>query len=400
MGTTLRSGIWRMELDLRNEADQGPVVLPFRFDLAHDKGQWSMRIHNGNERLVVDEISLEADSVRIRLPLFDSEFVGVRQGDSLITGRWFNYMKGPNYSIPFVAKAGDAPRFPLAHQGTTDLTGTWKTRFGPVCCDSSMALGLFQQTGDIVTGTFATETGDHRYLEGVVRNDTLLLSAFNGMQASLFVAALRNDTLHGKAYGGTHWREAWTATHNDGFKLRNEDSLTFLKEGYSMVDFRFTDLNGDTVSPKDANRQGKVLIVQIMGSWCPNCMDEAVVLQEMYNKYHGAGLEVVGVAFERSPTEHQALEGLDRFKQHLGIRYPICYVGSTAKENVAAKVPFLDRVMSYPTSITIGRDGRVHRIHTGFYGPGTGAFHAAFRRELERELNTLLNEPSGRAAVR
>lgn len=397
--TTLRAGLWRMELDMRNDSDTVPVSLPFRFDLAFTQGRWAMRIHNGTERFAVDEIGINGDSIRIRMPLFDSEFLGRIEGDSLITGSWVNYLKGPGYAIPFVARAGDRPRFAEGRDPSASLSGKWKTLFGSACCDSSMALGLFQQNGDTVTGTFATETGDHRYLEGVLHGDTLRLSAFNGAQASLFVAVLRNDTLAGHAYGGLHWRKPWSATRSPGFKLRDEDSLTFLKEGHDMIDFSFTDLSGGSISPKDARHAGRVVMVQVMGSWCPNCMDESVVLQEMYDKYQHAGLEVIGVAFERHASKDRAEAALLRFKEHLGIRYPICYVGNTSKENVVAQLPFLDRIMSFPTSITIGRDGRVRRIHTGFYGPGTGEYHAAYRRELERELNTLLGEPTGRAAL-
>ncbi len=398
--TSLRAGLWHMEMDMRNDSDTAAVQLPFRFDLAHTDGRLVMRIHNGVERFAVDEIAIHGDSIRIRMPLFDSEFMGRIQGDSLFSGIWRNHLKGPDYVIPFVAQAGDRPRFADGSAPAASLTGKWKTRFGPACCDSSLALGLFEQNGDTVTGTFATETGDHRYLEGVFHGDTLRLSAFNGAQASLFVATLRNDTLVGQAYGGLHWRKPWSATRAPGFQLRDEDSLTFLKEGHDMVDFSFTDLSGGSVSPKDDRHSGRVVLVQVMGSWCPNCVDESVVFQEMYAKYQHAGLEVIGVAFERHASKDRAMAALSRFKQHLGIRYPICYVGNTSKENVVAQLPFLDRIMSFPTSITIGRDGRVRRIHTGFYGPGTGEYHAAYRRELEREINALLDEPTGSAALR
>ena len=51
--------------------------------------------------------------------------------------------------------------------------------------------------------------------------------------------------------------------------------------------------------------------------------------------------------------------------------------------------------MSYPTCIFIGRDGMVRRIHTGFYGPGTGAErYAAYSRDIELFVTDLLKEPA------
>ena len=59
-----------------------------------------------------------------------------------------------------------------------------------------------------VTGTFLTETGDYRYLEGVVDGDSLKLSCFDGSHAFLFHAALDQDSFRGRFWSGTHWDRA------------------------------------------------------------------------------------------------------------------------------------------------------------------------------------------------
>lgn len=391
----LRLGAWHAELDITSPDDTIPVRMPFLFDITADgAGALVMVVRNGSERITVPDLHIRADSVHIRMPLYDSEFLCVRHGDSLLTGEWRNHLRGEDYALPFRAIAGDRARFEHQPAPAMDITGEWRTLIYSSCCDPAPALGLFTQQRDgLLTGTFATETGDHRFLEGVVRGDSMLLSVFNGFQANLFVGHWRNDSLVGTAFWGRHGRDRWEAVRDPGYRLRPADSLTFLKEGYDMVALELTDLEGRTVSPQDTAHKGRVVIVQVLGSWCPNCVDESQMLQEFVDKYGDDGLRVIGVAFERHPTAERAVAALERFRDHLGLRYPICYAGSTKKEVVAEKLPFLDRVMSFPTSITIGRDGKVRRIHTGFYGPGTGAHYTAFKQETAQFLQELLAEP-------
>jgi peroxiredoxin len=381
-----------MELALVDPAAQRTHQLHFLFDLERVDTTWRMHIHNGEETIIVDEITARGDSLHIRMPLYDSEFHGRVVNDSTITGAWHNYLKGPDYRIAFTARAGAAARF--ASTGGPTVAGQWEAHFG--ADHGTPAIGLFHQDADgRVTGTFATETGDRRFLEGTMSGDSLFLSAFNGSQAFLFKAALRNDSLKGHFWSGIHYQEPWLARRNPSFKLRNEDSLTFLKEGYDMVDFHFPGIDGGDVSPKDAAHRDNVLLVQVMGSWCPNCVDESLLLNELYTAHHANGLDVLALAFERAPTQEKAISALKRFRDELGVQYPIAYAGMANKDTIAAKLPFLEQMMSYPTCVFIGRDGRVRRIRTGFYGPGTGAErYAAYKRDLERFVVGLLEEPA------
>lgn len=383
-----RTGMWRMELDLNG------VLLPFLFELVEsDNGDWTMHVHNGEEDIVVNDIVVLGDTLLVRMPLFDSEFRGLRQGDSILTGYWYNYLKGPEYRIPFIARAGALSRFPGDKDATTGIDGTWEVHFDGNSPDAYNAIGIFKQGHDgLLSGTFVTETGDYRYLEGVTRNDSLLLSCFDGSHAFLFHAALRGDSLHGRFWSGTHWQEPWVAVRNPDYRLRNADSLTFLREGYDMVDFRFPDLDGNIVSPNDERFRGRPLMIQVMGSWCPNCVDEARLLNDMYAQYHERGLEVVAVAFEKHDDPERALAGLRRFREVLGVKYPIVYAGLATKEVASEKLPFLDHIMSYPTCIFVDRKGAVRRIRTGFYGPGTGQHYENYKRNLGAFIEQLLAE--------
>ncbi len=389
-----RTGQWRMELDLAGNP------LPFLFDLQRvDSTDWIARIHNASEVIEVRDIELRGDTFLMRMPLFDSEFKGLLSSDSVITGHWHNYLKGPEYRVPFIAQAGRTHRFNGSAAGSTGFEGNWETHFSAGTKDAYDAIGIFDQHEDgTVTGTFVTETGDYRYLEGSVYQDSMKLSCFDGSHAFLFNAKLRGDSITGHFWSGTHWEEDWVAYRNPNFTLRDPDSLTFLKEGYDMAEFSFPDLDGTPVSPRDQRYKGKVLMLQIMGSWCPNCVDETVVLNELYETYATQGLEVVAVAFEKYPSTEKAIEGLKRFRSTLGVEYPILYAGQASKEHAAAKLPFLDRIMSYPTCIFVDRNGKVRRIRTGFYGPSTGEHFTNYTRNLRSFVEQLLNEPVAVAA--
>lgn len=391
-----QTGQWRMELDL------GGRLLPFQFDLNCDADStWTAHIHNASEDIVVNDVVQRGDSLFIRMPLFDSEFKALVRNDSLLEGTWVNHLKGPDYRIPFVARANNSYRFHESPDGRSPVSGSWETHFSSGTEDAYDAIALFEQDADgTVTGTFITETGDYRYLAGSVHNDSLYLSCFDGSHAFLFVAACTGDSLRGHFWSGTHWDEPWLAVRNPEFKLRDPDSLTALREGYDMVELRLPDLEGNMVSTHDARFKGKVLLVQIMGSWCPNCMDEASLLTEVHRTYTDRGLEVLAVAFEKYPEQARALEGLQRFRSVLGVEYPILYGGEATKEHVAATLPFLDHMMSYPTCIFVDRKGMVRRIRTGFYGPSTGEHYANYRRNLSSYIESLLAEPGSLAAVK
>jgi thiol-disulfide isomerase/thioredoxin len=395
--TSMRTGPWRMELDLRTARDSAPLTLPFLFTIAADSGVLAMAIHNGEEIIHVDDIRVAGDSIRIRLPLFDTEFIGTLSGDSLMSGQWHNHTKGPDHAIPFVARAGAQHRFGGTPASPAALEGTWACHFAPGSKDAYSAVGLFWSDGVRVMGSFGTESGDYRFLEGARIGDTLLLSGFDGSHAFLFSAQLRNDSLLGVFSSGKHGRERWVGVRDPNFHLRDPDSLTTLKAGHDRVHIRLPDLNGDTISLEDRRFVGRVRMVQIMGSWCPNCMDESRLLADVYRRHHGSGLDIVAVAFERGPDPGQAVERLQRYKERLAIPYDILYGGTTSKEVVANRLPFLEHLMSYPTCIFIDRQGRVRRIHTGFYGPGTGRYYEAYAQELEAFLRQLLAEPAPKA---
>lgn len=387
-GAHPRDGDWHAELDL------GEARLPFHFAITYDSaGRMAMEVRNAGERISISDTRLTSDSLIARMPIFETELRCRVLNDSTLTGEWANHLKGPEYRIPLKATRSGSARFGT-HEADVALrmSGSWETHFSSGTTDAYNAVGVFDAFDGGLGGTFLTETGDYRFLEGAARSDSLFLSCFDGSHAFLFKAHLRGDSLDGRFWSGTHWQEPWVAVRNPDYSLRDPDSLTLMRSGYEAIEFRFRDTEGVERSPSDYDVQGHPLIVHIMGSWCPNCADETKVLKEMHEKYAAHGLRIMAIAFEKQADEKRALEGLRRFKQVLAIPYPVLYGGPAAKDQAAARLPFLNRLISYPTCIFIDRAGRVRRIRTGFYGPGTGSYYADYRTKLDSFLQALVAE--------
>jgi thiol-disulfide isomerase/thioredoxin len=387
----IAAGMWRMTLHLNDSLD-----LPFNFEWTYtDAKKPKMIILNAEERIEVDEIRMEGDSVFIRMPLFDSEFrLLTKNKNSEFSGVWIKHGKNGDISMPARGCAGRDYRFNEENATGTpaNFEGKWQVTFSPKQGDkASPAIGLFKQEGKYITGTFATETGDYRYLEGAVINNKMLLSCFDGSHAYLFHGEMVNDKLQGTFYAGKSHQEPFEGVRNEQFELRSADALTYLNPGYKEVAFSFKNLEGKTVSLSDARYKNKPVIVQLMGSWCPNCMDEARLFSQLYKKYHGKGLEVIALAYEYSPDFEKAATAVRRHKQRLGCDYEFLITGVTP-DKAAASLPMLNHVMSFPTSIFIDKKGTVRRIHTGFYGPGTGDYYTKFVAETESLLNQLVTE--------
>jgi thiol-disulfide isomerase/thioredoxin len=387
----LKTGIWRMTFDLSGK------TLPVNFDLQSEANTLVANIYNGSEKIQSLPFLVRDDSVFFRLPIFESEFKARILNSGELSGAWFNYSRCCGYNLPIHAVHGQSQRFmdTAANNKPLDVAGKWKVTFSPGTEDQYMAIGLFEQKGQRVTGTFLTETGDYRYLDGNANNNGFSLSCFDGSHAFLFESNLKpgsSTELQGTFYSGKHWKEPWIAVRDEQFELTNPDSLTFIKPGYNGLSFTFPNLNRQDISFPSAAYENKVVIVQIMGSWCPNCMDETAYLKEVYGKYHAKGLEIISLCFERSDDFEIAAKNVANHRNHLQAPWEFLIAGNASKDKAAEVLPMLNHVMSFPTSIFIDRRGLVRKIHTGFYGPGTGSYYDRFVEKNQTFIEKLLSE--------
>jgi thiol-disulfide isomerase/thioredoxin len=385
--TDVKTGVWRATIEIQNQE------LPFNFELVDDSaGGYDVYLRNAAERLLLDEITVRNDSVDIALHIFDASIRAKIMGDSLKGLFIKNYEK--DYRIPFEAMHGQGYRFAKDTQQNEvpDYNGKYEVIFVDKS-DTTEAIGIFNQQGDSVTGTFLTPTGDYRYLQGNVVNGMMQLSTFDGNHAYLFKASKRSDgTLSGEYYSGKTHMEFWTARKNENAKLPDPESLTYLKPGYDRIEFSFPDVAGKKVTLEDDKFKNKVVILQLFGTWCPNCMDETRFLSPWYDQNKSRGVEIIGLAYERKDDFQYASERVRKMIGKLDVSYDFVIAGTNDKAKASETLPMLNRVAAFPTTIFIGKDGKVKKIHTGFSGPGTGPYYEEFVEDFNQTVNELLSE--------
>ena len=384
---SLAEGLWLAELTVMDDE-----ILPFNFKLnSNDLGHYQMEIYNAEELILVDEIEINNDSILIQFPVFEGYILGTFS-ENTIEGKFIK--ESLDRIVPFKATHGIKERFRDTKPSKENITGIWETEFEPNTEDSYPAKGIFVQKGDAVSGTIRTNTGDYRYLEGVMSGDSLKVSAFDGAHAFVFTAKVNDSSMYGAFYSGNHSKELFVAKRNEGYELINSDSLTFIKEGYDKFNFSFPNADGDMISLNDDRFKNKVTLVQIMGSWCPNCLDETKYYVEYLKQNPDIELEIVALAFEYAKTKEGAFKSVKRLTDRIGVEYPVLLAqfGSSDKALAQEKLPMLNHVLSYPTSIFIDKKGNVRKIHTGFNGPATGSKFVEFKKEFKRFVNVLVAE--------
>jgi thiol-disulfide isomerase/thioredoxin len=236
-----------------------------------------------------------------------------------------------------------------------------------------------------------TPTGDHRFLEGQVHGDELQLSTFAGGLAYLY--KFKVDTKGGLA--GEYWQglashEKVAAHRNEAATLDGAGKQTTMRDTTQPLNFTFPDVDGKPVSLRDPQFRGKVVLVTLGGTWCPNCHDEAKFLAPIYREYRGRGFEIIALMFERHGDFEKAARAVRGYRQDLNIEFPTLIAGLSETDEASRALPMLNGVYGYPTAILVGRDGRVFSIHTGFAGPATGRHYEEHAKEFRDEVEQLL----------
>ncbi|MFN8342858.1 MAG: TlpA disulfide reductase family protein [Cyclobacteriaceae bacterium] len=371
--------------------------IPFQFDVSHINGRVAVQLVNGEEHAPLDSAYWQNDSLRINIDLYDSYLIG-KASDGQFIGQLRRNYEG---SKPLSFQAAHQPdRFTV--RDTTELThaaGTWSVLLTSARDSSKRyTVGVFHQKGHLVTGTLLTTTGDYRYLDGVVDGNELKLSVFGGSSPMLLKGTLKGESLEGQFISpfGKTWL---SAVRSDTAHLPDPYSLTYLKKGTEQLDFTFPDLQGNPVSLKDPKYQGKVVIVTIMGNWCPNCIDEAGLLAPWYTRNKDRGVEIIGLTFERKDDLAYARARVAPLIRRFGITYDILIAGIANKTSASEKLPAVNAVLAFPTTFFIDRSGKVRKIHTGYTGPASGELYDEFVREFNDLTDQLLAEsPGGTAA--
>jgi thiol-disulfide isomerase/thioredoxin len=421
---------YSMPKDYLNRAT---ITLPQRPDLSIEFGlrfgdePRRVWLVNADEEIEVPVVTDDGETLTLRFDEYDSEIVCpiTHPRSRLFKGEWVK-RRGPAGAaneflrLPFETDPGPVcgtPWVEMIYDERSQRTlrrlksqPRWRVKFAD---DDDPAVLVFRPRTEPaavpadrffepVAATFLTTTGDYRYLTPKVAYEKITMSVFDGSHAFLFEATLQPDgTLKGDFWSGPTYHTTWTATPDPDAKLPDGFSLTTPVPGFDLSTLRYPGLDGvdrPLIAPPAKHGgavQGvkpKVRIIELFGTWCPNCKDAAAYLKELHAKYAPRGLEITALAFEVTGDRERDLRQLGVYRDRLGVPYAMLLAGTNDKKKALASFPAVEKIKAYPTFLFVDAAGKVRATYTGFSGPATGDEHTAMKGRFEKLIETMLAE--------
>lgn len=367
-------GKWDMELMIQEK------TIPFQLEF---KNPTDVELVNGAEVIPLS-YSRNKQSILIPIQGFDAN-LELNLKDGKLNGFWNRPSKVPPYHE--VVKGSPTsqpmrlPDYPLPFKWKMELIEK---------DESTDAILLFSAHQDGKYASILTPTGDYRYLTPNLDGDTLTLTGFDGVFAFYVTGELEANSFVGKLYAGKSWNQDFKASVNEGFELPDPTEATKYKGDITKVELPL--LEGDVQKVINAKNQGQVKIIQIFGSWCPNCIDETRFLTKWSEENKDKNVSISMISFERSPNKKHALKMLKKSKKLYGINYPIYIGGYEKSDKVEDALPGLENFISFPTTLFIDKKNNVRKIHAGFSGPATGKYYDKFVMDFNSLVDKLLSE--------
>ncbi len=345
--------------------------------------------------------SWDGSSLDLELAAYDARIVAHRDGDGLV-GTYTRNTGTVVLEVPFRASP-KAPAIPVPAAGAPSVAGEWGMVLGPAGKEERL-LGSFRQDGGRAWGTLLSTSGDYGPLHGTFDGRRLVLTVFNGFFIYRLTGEVGPDgSLAGEFRARASAPQPWHARRLDA-----ASAATWLPDGGSIVrakdpsvpfTFSLPEAPGKVVSSEDPAYAGRPMIVTFLGTWCPNCHDEAPLLVDLSRRYRAAGLRVVALSYEYTADPERSFRQIARFKERYGIDYPVLLAGTTKDAASSAPRAQLAGFGGYPTTLFLDRSHRIVRTHTGFDGPATGERFARLKKETEEAVRSLLAgtaQPSSR----
>jgi thiol-disulfide isomerase/thioredoxin len=370
--------------------------LPFGLELVREDGGIVAYLINGAERVRATDVRLDGNQLTVRMPGYQNRIEATFK-DGRFEGTLFILRpRGIVRELRLVAMPGETWRFfPKPDAAPVDFSGRWALTFRDADGGERQGIAELAQDGHVVTGTVLRQSGDDRFIAGEARGDTLFLSRFDGGTAYLYLARLGSDgVLTGEQFTGGGSQESFSGRRDATATLDNPAERTALRPGVDRLEFSFPDVDGKLHRYPDPGHAGKVVLITVGGSWCPNCHDEALFLKELLASRRSRGLEVIQLMFERTTDFAASAKAARDFSDKFSIDYPVLVAGVVTDDDVLRKLPQVAAFRAYPTLFIVDRKGVVREIHTGFAGPAAGRYHEEQARELTALVDGLLDEPA------
>lgn len=376
------AGKWRGEFTLRDS-----LKVPFNFEIA---GSGAVYLLNADEKFETGTVTVKNDSAFIPLDQFDNE-LAFRISKNSLTG---TLRRQDHTGVTFPVKAEKNKNFRFAgskNQKTKNIAGNYAVEFTFESGKTEKSVAVFEQNGEKLTGTFLKESGDARYLEGIVEGNTFYLSSFIGSTPGYYTGTVSDDGSITGEQIGSRIRSPFKGKKDDSAVLPDPYTEPADSARANMFVFSFPDPEGNIVSLNDEKYKNKVVIVPITGTWCPNCIDEAAFLAPWFKENHNRGVEVITIHYERQTDSAYYHKVMTRFRKRFNIQYDQLFGGFASSDTVRKTLRIPD-FRAFPTTIFIDKRGRVAKIHSGYSGPATGKYYDEFIRDFNAEVNKLLKE--------
>lgn len=358
------------------------VDIPFRFRLQDS----ALVLINSEERIELPLSHNSSDSVTYFFSMYDAELTIYHPFTDNISGKWKSFSR--NFQLPFSAE-----RYAPVSLSKTDSLYAQITFLAPDSSRSFPAIGAFAMNSQTATGTFLTETGDYRFMEGIRHGNSFELSTFDGDHLYYSKATIHSDnTISGKFYSGDNPPYTWSGQNTDNPTLTPSDKITTISREDSTLNFKAFTLEGDSVLYGPKEFYGKVTVVSAFGSWCPNCHDELRMYTNLFEVLGDPNLHIIPVAFERQETVDAAAPVVSKVMTQIGTPFQAHYAGKASKSFASQYFDGIGEIKAFPTSIIIDKRGKIRKIYSGFSGPGTGQYYHTHEKEVSGLLSQLLAE--------
>jgi thiol-disulfide isomerase/thioredoxin len=361
------------------------VLIPFRLELTVARDSVSGAFFNGDDRVRSTAGNYQASALSLRFAQYASS-LQARWSDGTLTGA---YARAGQPAYAFQARP-HVPR-PLSNEKIPTIAGQWEIAVQSPKGDTAWRL-FIRQSGADMTASILRVDGDTGVLSGSYQDGKFVLSHFSGARPLLLEITPATDGSLSLVQNGKAQYTAMKSSQARAKKLPeppDPSRWTGVKDPSQPLRFTGLGLNGKTVSESDLRFRGKVVLVNVMGSWCPNCHDEAPFLQELYRIYQKRGLEIVALSFEDSEQLKDPVR-LRSFIAAYGIDYTVLLGGEPSE--VSAKLPQALNLSTWPATFFVSRSGLVRGAHAGFASKATGTAHEQLKAEFRATVEKLLAE--------
>jgi thiol-disulfide isomerase/thioredoxin len=378
------AGMWDATINFND------TEIPFKMGISGDGANVKGWFFNGDDKEISNRGKLENGALELDFDSYLAKLTATVK-DGVIEGEY-----GPILKKMYKVTATRATGKPVVAGGSApSVSGQWDLEGVASSKGEKTWRMILRQSGGEISGAILRVDGDTGTLTGSFKDGKFVLSHFSGSRPALLILKPASDGTIDVSLSGLHGFSEMKAVRPAEARAKglpeptDADLHTTVKDPKAPFAFSFPDLNGNVVSNTDARFRGKVVLINITGSWCPNCHDEAPFLAAMYNKYHDQGLEIVALSFEEAdqltnPTRLKA------FIKEYGIKYTVLLGGETnsAKEKLTQAVNW----DAWPTTFFVGRDGLVRGAHAGFPSPGSGELYKQEKDEFVAKVEKLLAE--------